>query len=92
MVKNLKTCECKEIPVDGVFVFVGFEPIMDFVPGEVARDRRGILTDQEMCTNVPGIFAAGDIRSKNCRQVATAVGDGATAATSAFAYLEQLDA
>lgn len=91
-VENLKTCERRIIPVDGVFVFVGFEPILDFVPGEVTRDARGILTDQEMCTNVPGIFAAGDIRSKNCRQVATAVGDGATAATSAFAYLEHLDA
>jgi thioredoxin reductase (NADPH) len=45
-----------------------------------------------MATNVPGIFAAGDVRSKLCRQVTTAVGDGATAANSAFLYLEQLDA
>jgi thioredoxin reductase (NADPH) len=53
-------------------------------------ESNGIVTDVEMRTNEPGIFAAGDIRAKLCRQVATAVGDGATAATSAFAYLEQL--
>jgi thioredoxin reductase (NADPH) len=45
-----------------------------------------------MRTNIPGIFAAGDIRSKLCRQVVTAVGDGATAAHAAFAYLEQREA
>ncbi len=92
LVENVKSGESREIAVDGVFVFVGFEPIIDYVPAEVARDKGGLLTDLEMRTNVPGIFAAGDIRSKNCRQVATAVGDGATAATAAFAYLEHLDA
>ncbi|WP_027174846.1 thioredoxin-disulfide reductase [Desulfovibrio aminophilus] len=92
LVKNLKSGEVSEIPVDGVFIFVGFEPVIEFVPETVARDKGGLITDCEMRTNVPGIFAAGDIRSKNCRQVATAVGDGATAATAAFAYLEQLDA
>lgn len=92
LVENLKSGEAREIPVDGVFVFVGFEPVIEYLPAGVARDKGGVITDLEMRTNVPGIFAAGDIRSKNCRQVATAVGDGATAATAAFAYLEQLDA
>ena len=92
LVENVKSGESREIPVEGVFVFVGFEPVIEYLPAEVARDKRGVITDLEMRTNVPGIFAAGDIRSKNCRQVATAVGDGATAATAAFAYLEQLDA
>lgn len=92
LVENLKSGESRELPVDGVFVFVGFEPVIEYLPAEVARDKGGVITDLEMRTNVPGIFAAGDIRSKNCRQVATAVGDGATAATAAFAYLEQLDA
>lgn len=64
---------------------------MDFVPEEIGKDRNGIITDVEMRTNIPGVFAAGDIRSKMCRQVASAVGDGATAATAAFTYLEQLD-
>ena len=88
---NVKTGQSSKIKVDGCFVFVGFVPIMDFVPQEVKRDGNGIITDLEMATSVPGIFAAGDVRSKRCRQVATAVGDGATAATSAFSYLEQLE-
>ncbi|WP_243546581.1 thioredoxin-disulfide reductase [Pseudodesulfovibrio tunisiensis] len=88
--KNVKTGEKSRLELDGCFIFVGFEPIMDFVPEDVKRDPNGILTDQEMRTSVPGIFAAGDIRSKMCRQVATAVGDGATAATAAFSYLEQM--
>lgn len=92
LVENLKSGETRDLPVDGVFVFVGFEPVIEYLPAEVARDKGGVITDLEMRTNVPGIFAAGDIRSKNCRQVATAVGDGATAATAALAYLEQLDA
>lgn len=87
---DVKTGEKGSLDVEGVFVFVGFEPVMSYVPDEVEKDRNGIATDIEMRTNVPGIFAAGDIRSKMCRQVATAVGDGATAATSAFSYLEQL--
>ncbi|WP_071547204.1 thioredoxin-disulfide reductase [Pseudodesulfovibrio hydrargyri] len=79
------------LELDGVFVFVGFEPIMDFVPKDIEMVSNGIVTDVEMRTNVPGIFAAGDIRAKQCRQVASAVGDGATAATAAFSYLEKLD-
>jgi thioredoxin reductase (NADPH) len=86
---NLKTGEKSELPVDGVFVFVGFEPVCSFVPADLARDKAGfVITDCEMRTNLPGVFAAGDVRSKYCRQVATAVGDGATAATAAYAYLE----
>ncbi|WP_022662679.1 thioredoxin-disulfide reductase [Paucidesulfovibrio longus] len=91
-VENRNSGEKSVIEVDGVFVFVGFAPNVGFVPKEVDMDANGVLTDTEMRTNVPGIFAAGDIRSKHCRQVATAVGDGATAANTAFAYLEQLDA
>lgn len=88
---NVKTGEKTDLPVDGVFVFVGFEPTASFVPEALARDKSGfVITDCEMLTNLPGFFAAGDVRSKNCRQVATAVGDGATAATAAHAYLEHL--
>ena len=89
--KNVKTGEKRELPVDGVFVFVGFEPVSSFVPAALERDKAGfVITDCEMRTNLPGFFAAGDVRSKNCRQVVTAVGDGATAATAAYAYLESL--
>lgn len=90
---NVNTKEKTELSVDGVFVFVGFEPLASFVPADLDRDKAGfVITDCEMRTNLPGFFAAGDVRSKNCRQVATAVGDGATAATAAYAYLESLHA
>lgn len=83
----------RELDVNGLFVFVGMEPHKEFFPPELQTDAAGFVpTDTEMRTNIPGLFAAGDIRSKMCRQVATAVGDGATAAHAAFAYLEQLEA
>ncbi|WP_294510049.1 thioredoxin-disulfide reductase [uncultured Bilophila sp.] len=91
--KNVKTNAETQLTVDGMFVFVGYEPQNSFLPADLDVDPQGfIVTDCEMRTNLPGLFAAGDIRSKMCRQVATAVGDGATAATAAFTYLEQLDA
>jgi len=93
VVENVKTGETREIPVDGVFVFVGYEPHGGCFPDELAKDPKGfLLTEPDMSTNIPGIYAAGDIRSKHCRQVTTAVGDGACAAHSAIAYLEKLAA
>ncbi|MBE6441737.1 MAG: thioredoxin-disulfide reductase [Desulfovibrio desulfuricans] len=92
-VKDLKSGTERLLPVDGLFVYVGFAPSTGFLPAEVERDAQGFLvTDTEMRTNIPGIFAAGDIRSKLCRQVITAAGDGATAAQAAFLFLEQLHA
>ncbi|BDQ35996.1 thioredoxin reductase [Pseudodesulfovibrio nedwellii] len=88
--RNVSTDETSQLKLDGTFIFIGFEPIMDYVPDDVAKESNGVVTDVEMRTNVPGVFAAGDIRAKMCRQVASAVGDGATAATAAFTYLEQL--
>ncbi len=89
-VENVKTGEIEHLSVDGVFIFVGYEPHGDFFPNEIKRDKQGfIITDLEMRTTIPGIFAAGDIRSKWCRQITTAVGDGATAANAAHAYLEE---
>jgi thioredoxin reductase (NADPH) len=91
--RNVRTQEEHELKVDGLFVFTGFEPQGQFLPAGLALDAQGfIVTDTEMRTNLPGIFAAGDIRSKLCRQVATAVGDGATAGHAASIYLEQLHA
>lgn len=87
-VQNVKTGDVRTLDVDGVFVFVGFEPQGDFYPAGLARDEQGFIkTDAEMRTSIPGIFAAGDIRSKSCRQVATAVGDGASAAHAAYTYV-----
>ncbi len=88
-IHDLKQDQARTINVDGVFVFVGFEPVHGFLPDSLELDTAGfIVTDQECRTSIPGIFAAGDVRSKLCRQVATAVGDGATAATAAMSYLE----
>lgn len=92
-VKNVKTGATREIALSGLFVFVGLEAANSFFPSELQKDEGGfIVTDCEMRTNIPGIFAAGDIRSKLCRQVITAAGDGATAAHAAFAYLEHMNA
>lgn len=92
LLENVKTGELKEVEAQGAFIFIGVEPNSEFVPQEVLKDERGfILTDAEMKTNVKGIFAAGDIRAKLCRQVSTAVGDGACAGFNAANYLEQLD-
>lgn len=89
-ITNLKTGEKQLLELDGLFIFVGYEPVKAFYPKGLKTDESGfIITDTEMSTNLPGVFAAGDCRSKNCRQVATAVGDGATAANSAFHYLEK---
>lgn len=91
--KDVDTGVEKELPLDGLFIFIGFLPVSNFFPKTLEVDTQGfILTDQEMRTNLPGVFAAGDIRSKLCRQVVTAVGDGATAANSAHSYLEQQNA
>jgi len=90
-VRDVKTGEVRRINVEGVFVFVGFEPVVGFLPAEVELDDAGFIqTDKNCRTNVPGLFAAGDVCSKNVRQVATAVGDGATAASAAIAYLETM--
>ncbi len=89
--KNVKTGSGSLLNVDGAFIFIGLDPAGGFFPEGLETDARGFVkTDQEMVTSIPGIFAAGDIRSKHCRQVSTAVGDGAAAAYNAQAYLEEL--
>ena len=93
IVRNVENGDIRTIEAEGLFVYVGMAPVSSFVPEEVTKDAAGfIVTDAEMCTSVPGIFAAGDIRAKRCRQVSTAVGDGATAATAALTYLEHWNA
>jgi len=90
-IENVKSNTSSELDVDGVFIFVGITPQSGFIPRDVERDANGfIVTDTEMRTSVSGIFAAGDIRSKRCWQISTAVGDGATAGHSAQLYLQEL--
>jgi thioredoxin reductase (NADPH) len=89
IVKNVKTEEIIELKTEGVFLFVGLSPRTRFLKGLVKLDEAGyIITDENGETSVRGIFAAGDCRKKMLRQVATAVGDGATAAFAAEKYLE----
>lgn len=89
VVRNVKTGEVSDLKVDGCFVFVGYLPISELFKGVVEMNERGdIITDVEMKTNVPGVFAAGDIREKSLRQVITAAADGAIAATNAEHYIE----
>jgi thioredoxin reductase (NADPH) len=87
--KNVKTGETTQKAVHGVFVFIGTFPNTELVKGLVDFDDAGfIMTDSRMETSVPGIFAAGDIRSKGFRQISTAVGEGAEAAFAVEKYLE----
>ena len=89
IVKNVKTGEVNEHPIEGAFLFVGLLPRTQFLKGLVNIDEAGyIITDENCETSVKGIFAAGDCRKKLLRQVATAVGDGATAAFAVEKYLE----
>jgi len=95
-VNGLKICSVidgseKVLPVTGVFFYVGLNPNTQGFQDLVETDDRGfILTDRNMTCSRPGVFAAGDVRSKNLRQISTAVGDGALAAFSAQQYLESL--
>ena len=83
--------EEKILNCDGVFIFVGFSPTTDFVRGFVEMDERGyIITDDNMKTSVPGVFACGDARKKLLRQIITACGEGATAAFSAEQCIENI--
>jgi len=89
LIKNVKTGELKEFPAEGVFLFVGLTPRTQFLKGLVKMDEEGyIMTDEKCETSVPGVFASGDCRKKLLRQIATAVGEGATAAFAAEKYLE----
>jgi len=84
VLQNVKTDEIKEVPFDGVFIFIGLEPNSKAFKDLVPTDDNGfIITNEDMETNIEGIFAAGDVRVKSVRQVVTAVSDGAIAATIA---------
>lgn len=88
-VKNIDTDEVYDLEVNGVFEAIGLIPDNDLFAGLVELDDNGyIVTDSEMRTSTPGIFAAGDTRQKSLRQIVTACSDGAQAATSAHEFLK----
>jgi len=88
--RNVKTGQQSNLKVDGVFVAVGLMPNSQLFFNILELDDAGyIVTDEVMTTSAPGIFAAGDIRRNSPRQIASAVGDGVTAAKSAFEYVQE---
>ena len=88
--KNVKTNEILDIPVDTCFMFIGYLPNTEIFKGMVDMNRGGYLqTNEKMETNIPGVFAAGDVRDKFLKQVATAVGDGAIAGYAAEKYIAE---
>lgn len=90
-VKNVATGKISEISADGAFIFVGRLPYTEIFQGLVEMDKTGfIITDENLRTSAPGLFAAGDCRSKHFRQVVTAAGDGANAVHSAESYIDDV--
>ena len=87
--KNLSTGDEKEMPIDGVFIFIGYEAnTQSLANGPVKLNKRNeIMTDDNLQTNLEGVFAAGDCRAKWYRQVTTAVSDGTIAALNALNFI-----
>jgi len=89
-IKNLKDNSITEIPMDGVFILIGYTPNTESLKGHIKINERGeIPTDENMATDVAGVFAVGDVREKKIRQIATAVSDGAIAAISAIEFIQK---
>ena len=87
-VRDVVTGETRTLDVAAVFIFIGLTPNTDYLRGKLRMDGGGhVVVDEWMQTEVPGIFAAGDIRADSARQVVTAAGDGATAAIRADHYI-----
>jgi thioredoxin reductase (NADPH) len=86
--RQVKTEEISNLSVDGIFISIGFIPNTDYLKGIVSlADNGAVVTNENLETNVPGIFAAGDVRQKVAWQVITAAGDGATAAIHAERFI-----
>jgi thioredoxin reductase (NADPH) len=91
-IKSTKTGREQEFKTDGVFIYIGMEPLSDAVKSLGITNQDGYIeTNDHMETKIPGIFAAGDIREKTLRQIVTATGDGSIAAQSVQHYLENLN-
>lgn len=90
VVRNVKTGEKSEIKTDGVFVYIGMVPNTDFLKGSVNLNELGyVQTDENFMTNLPGVFAAGDVRGHGLAQIVTAAAEGALAAMSAEKYVAE---
>jgi thioredoxin reductase (NADPH) len=91
-IRHVKTGEITEHAFGGVFIYVGLDPMSESVGNLGITDEQGwVVTNELMETSQPGIFAVGDLRQKQLRQITTAVGDGATAGQQAYHYITELE-
>jgi thioredoxin reductase (NADPH) len=93
-IRNLKTQQIRQIDAAALFIFIGFTPNSKIVKDPLKKDDKGyIVTNQNMMTSIPGLFAIGDVRQQLTRQITNAVGDGTTAAVAAEKFIHgQLEA
>ncbi|MCJ7813359.1 thioredoxin-disulfide reductase [bacterium] len=90
-IEDRETKKQQELNASGVFIWIGFRPNTDFLEGKLTLNPEGyIVTKEEMETSIPGVFAIGDVRDKQVRQITTAVGDGTVAAQSALKIIENM--
>jgi thioredoxin reductase (NADPH) len=86
--RNVRTGAHSDLQATGIFIFIGFRPNTGIIEGHVGHDASGyLITDSNMQTSIPGLFAAGDVRAQLTRQVTTAVGDATTAAIAVEKFL-----
>ncbi len=90
VIEDLTTHEAKEVQYDGVFVFVGMAPNNELIKEQCELDAMGFICAPQMMTSIPGVFAAGDVRSGSTKQAASAAGEGASAALAIREYLKEL--
>lgn len=91
VIENVKSHQLTDLPVNGVFPYIGMVPNIENINGQLEQDKGGfIITDETMKTSVDGVFAVGDVRHTPLRQVITAAADGAVGAVYAVKYLETL--
>jgi len=91
VLKNVNTKETTNLKTDGVFPYIGTKANTDLFKHQIKLDNNGyIITNAEMTTSIPGVFAAGDVRKTPLRQIVVSASDGAIAATSAIRYIDEL--
>jgi len=92
LIRNIKDDSTKVVPCSGVFIYIGFYPNSEYLKGSPILDGEGyVIAGPDMATTIPGVFAAGDVRTTPLRQIVSAAGDGAIAAMEAYHYLENLE-